>query len=149
MKKFKFRLEPLLKLKAYREKENQKVHAAAHQKVLTQENKLVAINSERGTNQKELLDYLHGRLNLPKLTGYSRYFLKLRKDELTGWAMLKVLSKDAEEKRLRLLEATCQRKIFEKLKEHHRDNHRKESDLLDQKEQDEIGTQMFDQKKDS
>ncbi len=149
MKKFRFRLEPLLKLKAYREKEEQKLHAAAYSRVISQENKLLTINFDRGNNQKRLVQFLAGNIDVSKLIGFSRYFLKLKKDELLGREMLKVFQKEAEEKRLKLLEATRQRKIFEKLKERHLEKYQKEYELLDQKNQDEVGLQIIRQKKDS
>jgi len=137
MKKFKFRLEPLLKLKAYREKEEQKVHASALQKVYNQEDSLVNINSTRVNNQINLRNFLSGSLDLSRLSGYSRYFTKLKKDEFVGREMLKVLKKDSEEKRLKLLEATKQRKIYEKIKEKKFEKYNREFELADQKEQDE------------
>ncbi len=149
MKKFKFRLEPLLKLKAYREKEEQKVHATALKKVYSQEDTLVKINSTRSNNQKSLRNYLSGCLDLSRLSGYSRYFTKLKKDEYVGREMLKILKKDTEEKRLKLLEATKHRKIYEKLKEKHFEKHSRDIELAIQKEQDEIGIQIALQKKDS
>ncbi len=149
MKKFKYRLEPLLKLKAYREKEEQKVHAAALQKVYSQENSLVNINSDRTNNQKSLRNVQSGKLNLSLLSSYSRYFVKLKKDEFIGREMLQVFKKDTEEKRLKLLEATKQRKIYDKLKEKHHEKYTHELEQLIQKEQDEIAVQITRQKKDS
>lgn len=149
MKKFRFRLEPLLKLKAYKEKEEQKVHAAALQKVYNQEDSLVNINTDRTNNQISLRNFLSGCLDLSRLSGYSRYFMKLKKDEYVGGEMLKVLQKDTEEKRHKLLEATKHRKIYEKLKEKHLEKYSSELELAIQKEQDEIGLQIARQKKDS
>ncbi len=149
MKKFKYRLEPLLKLKAYREKEEQKVHAAALQKVYSQENSLVNINSDCTNNQKSLRKIQLGNLDLSLLSGYSRYFVKLKKDEFIGREMLKVFKKDTEEKRLKLLEATKQRKIYDKLKEKHHEKYTHELEQVIQKEQDEIAAQITRQKKDS
>jgi len=147
MKKFKFRLEPLLKLRAYKEKEEQKVHAAALQKIYNQEDKLVNINTDRFNNQKSLRNILSGCLDLSRLSGYSRYFMKIKKDEYLDREMLKVFQKDTEEKRLKLLEATKQRKIYEKLKEKHHEKYNHEFEQVVQKEQDEIGTQIARQKK--
>lgn len=149
MKKFKFRLEPLLKLRAYKEKEEQKVHAAALQKVFNQKDTLTNLNTDRVNNQKSLRNFLSGCLDLSTLSGYSRYFMKIKKDEYFGREILKVFQKDTEEKRLKLLEATKQRKIYEKLKEKHHEKYNHEFEQAVQKEQDEIGTQIARQKKDS
>ena len=142
MKRFKFRLEPLLKLRAYREKEEQKAHATASHKVLSQEESLEKINSDCHTNQNDLRQFLSGSLDMAKLSIFSRYFVKLKKEELLGREMLKVFQRDAEQKRQQLLEATKQRKIFEKLKEKHQEKHHKQFEFADQKEIDEIGIQM-------
>lgn len=147
MKRFKFRLEPLLKLRAHREKEEQKAHAAALFKVHSQNESLANINSDRGNNQNGLRQFLSGSLDLSRLSVFSRYFVKLKKNELIGREMLKVMQKETEEKRLKLLEATRQRRIFDKLKEKHRENHNKIFELSDQKELDEVGNQMNGQKK--
>jgi len=149
VKKFQYRLEPILRLKAHREKEKQKVHAAAVKKIVDQENSLAAIDRDRRANQNDLKNFLTGPLSLFRLSTYSRYFLKLKKDELTGNELLKVFKKNAEEKRLKLVEATRQRKIYEMLKERRHEEYIRDYELVSQKENDEIASQSWQHKKSS
>ncbi len=147
MKKFKFRLEPILRLKEHREKEKQKIHAAALQQVTNQERSLEDIRNMRSSQQGDMRDHLEGRLNINRLISYNRYFAKLNRDELTGKELLRAFNKNAEDKRLDLVEATKQRRIYEKLRERHRTRHDKGQNLQIQKEQDEIASQMSRHKK--
>jgi flagellar FliJ protein len=143
MKKFKFRLEKMLQLKLHNEKEKQKILAEASQKVFNQEEQLENIQNTRHENQKNQRKYLTGAINRHLLSNYSRYYLKLKKEELTGTEMLKVLEKEREEKRGELVEATRARKIYEKLKERTHEKYYQELERALQKEQDEISSQMF------
>jgi len=147
MKKFKFRLEPILRLKEHREKEKQKIHAAALQQVANQENQLADLKDLRTAQQGEMRNYLEGSLNIYRLISYNRFFAKLNRDELTGKELLRAFNKNAEAKRLDLVEATKQRKIYEKLRERHQSRHEKEMNLQIQKEQDEIAAQISRHKK--
>jgi len=147
MKKFRFRLDPILRLKEHEEKERQKAHAAALGQVTAQDEKLQLIQADRGGKQENLRNRLEGPLNIQNLTAYNRYFVKLNRDELTGREMLRAFKKNAEEKRQHLIEATRQRRKYEKLRERYRERHDRESNLLEQKEQDEIAAQITQYKK--
>jgi|WetSurMetagenome_2_1015567.scaffolds.fasta_scaffold104773_2 flagellar protein FliJ len=143
MKKFRFRLERMLQIKEHLEKERQKEMGLATQKVFNQEDYLHSLDQNRQDTQQLLRQSLTGRLSTFQLLNYSRYFIKIKKNELTGREVLKVYQRDQEKKRLELLEATKQKKIYEKLKERKREKHLKEMDLLSQKDQDELATRMF------
>ncbi len=147
MKKFKFRLEPLLQIKAHIEREKQKHLALAARKVVDQETYLYELNRDRQAAQNEQRGHLSGALKPNLLLNYSRYFLKLKKNELTGFEILKAYRTEREKRRQDLLEATKQKKIYEKLKEHKKDNYQKEIETLIQKEQDDIASKMFHRKK--
>jgi flagellar FliJ protein len=147
MKKFRFRLEPLLRIKTHLEKEKQKILAAAAQKVYDQEQILDSINRNRLDNQKRQRNYLTGTLNKNLLTMFSRYYTKLKKDELTGRELLRAYVNTREEKRRDLVQATKEKKTFEKLKERQREKYDKELALALQKELDELAAQMYLYKK--
>jgi flagellar protein FliJ len=147
MKKFKFRLEPLLQIKAHIEREKQKHLALAARKVVDQETYLHELNRDRQAAQNEQRGYLSGTLNPNLLLNYSRYFLKLKKNELTGSEILKAFRIEREKKRRDLIEATKEKKIYEKLKEHKKDNYQKEMETIIQKEQDDIASKMILRKK--
>lgn len=147
MKKFKFRLEKILQLKSHNEKEKQKFLAEASQRVYSQEDQLENIQITRQENQKDQRKYMTGILSKHLLSNYSRFYLKLKKDELTGIEMLKALEKEREVKRGELVEATRAKKIYEKVKERAHEKYYQELERTLQKEQDEISSQMFQYKK--
>ncbi|UCD17474.1 MAG: flagellar FliJ family protein [Candidatus Zixiibacteriota bacterium] len=143
LKKFRFRLEKLLQLKSHIESEKQKILALATQKVFGQKRILEDIDSRRITCHREQRHHLVGTLNPSHQLNYSRYYLRLKKEELAGRELLDVFKKEREKKRLDLVEATKQRRIYEKLKEHRQEAYRRETDLAEQKEQDELGSQFY------
>jgi flagellar protein FliJ len=125
MKKFKFRLAPLLKVKAYREKQRQKEHSAAVVNELAQEQKLDALNVHRADVISLQTDMVDKTLSPNQLMNYARYMMKLRKDGMVGGEMLKVLGKETERRRALLAQAATERKVYERLKEN------QEKDFLD------------------
>ncbi|RKX24900.1 MAG: flagellar export protein FliJ [Candidatus Zixiibacteriota bacterium] len=143
MKKFRFRLDRILQLKAHAEKEKQKIFGMAVRKVVDQESELKALDNIRTDTQNNQRRRLSGGLDIPMMSSYSRYYLLLKKKELGGLELLKAYKKDQEEKRRELVEAAREKKTFEKLKENKFDSYRKDVELNLQKEQDEIASQML------
>ncbi len=84
MKKFRFRLERILQIKMHLEKERQKVHGMAARKVADQETHLTNLETSRKATQNAQRAHLSGKVNSNQLVNYSRYYLKLKKQELTG-----------------------------------------------------------------
>lgn len=149
MKKFRFRLERLLQLKAHAEKEKQKLLGQAVQKVLEKESELRELDDTRRDIQSSQRQHLNGSVSLSNLSVYSRYYVLLKKKEMGGRELLKAYQTDQEKKRLALVEATREKKIFEKLKERKFDAYLKEMELSTQKEQDEIASQTLQHKRSS
>ncbi|UCD95222.1 MAG: hypothetical protein JSU69_04000 [Candidatus Zixiibacteriota bacterium] len=149
MKKFKFRLEKILQLKAHKEKECQKRLAVATQKVVKQEGALTHLRKDRVMVQGDQRAVLRGRINASLLSMFSRYYLKLKKDELTGLQMLKAYQGEEAGKRGELVEAGKARKIYEKLKERLFEAYLRDLNLATLKEQDEVASQMLTYKKNS
>ena len=149
MKKFRFRLERILQLKAHAEKEKQKIFGIAARKVVGQESELRALDHTRLKTQDNQRKKLSGDLDMLLMSSYSRYYLLLKKKELGGLELLRAYRKDQEAKRLELVEATREKKTFEKLKEKKFDVYQKDIELNLQKEQDEIASQMLAHKKSS
>lgn len=143
MKKFKYRLEALLKMKEHFEKEKQKEHALSLQRVLTQENGLSAIELEKSRNFTRVKEKSVGLLSVAELLVYGRYFIKLKRNRFSGEQMLDALKKQEEGKRSELLVATKEKKIQEKLKEKQYDNYKENIKSLENKENDEIGVNSF------
>ncbi len=143
MKKFSFRLEPLLKLRQHEENQKQRSYSAAYEKVRRQELE----NEQVSKTHQNLVDRQRGALQGPLSTtilqSYARYFRKLKTDQLTGHQVLGVLRRDAETKRRELIAASRERKKFEKLKEIQQDRFHRDAAALEQKETDETAAVTY------
>lgn len=143
MKKFKFKFEKILSYRRHQEKEKQRALAEILNAKKKQEDEIGDIRTQRGDWQDREKKDLVGKIHPHRLGGYSRYFLKLKKMEMTGFETLKLIDKDADNKRESLIDAARNRKIYEKLKERHQEKYNRNVDLLGQKENDEIGLKLF------
>jgi flagellar protein FliJ len=143
MKKFQFRLEKVLQLKKHTETEKRKNLGMANHNVHSQNQKLLGLLQTRVGTQQKQRELLGGKVNIMQQLGYSRYYLRMKRDELTGRELLKAMEKEREKKRIELVEATRQKKIYEKLKERQQDKYSKELNLALQKEQDEMAAQSY------
>ncbi len=143
MRKFRYRLEALLKVREHLERERQKQLALSTQKVMDQNAELVQIHQTR----QSTLDDQRVRISRPfgaaEMLVVSRYLQKLKRDTVVGEELLRVLKKDEEAKRRLLLEAARERKKYEKLKERQRDHFIKEYDQMMSKETDEIAITTY------
>jgi flagellar FliJ protein len=142
-KKFKFRLEPLLKLRRHREKERQKEHSAAAAEVHKQKLQIQSIDYSRLTALDHQRQRLSGRICVAEALVYSRYLMKLKRRRLAGTSLLHALEKEAEQKRRKLIEAARERKTYELLKEKQQLRHRAGIEKQDQKELDEVAVTSF------
>lgn len=147
-KKFKFRLEPLAKIKKHREKERQKEHAAALKKVHDQIDALTGIGGQRLETLKTQRRKSVGKIVVAEALVCSRYLQRLKRERIAGEELLHGLENKAEERRLTLVDAAKERKIFELLEEKQRIRHYKNLDKLEQKEIDEIALQKFQRQAD-
>jgi len=139
MKRFKFRFEKILTFRRHQEKQKQRELASAQNMEQKQKDKLTAIADDFDACQDEEKKYLLGKINPNRLTEYSRYFLLLKRMELSGREILQQISREVGKKRDELVGATRRKKIYEKLKERHQEKHILELNRLIQKENDEIG----------
>ncbi len=139
MKKFKFRLEPLLKVKSEIEKRKQKELADVHRRIITQKNKIEALELENLATQNSQRNNLSGRITLGEMLVFTRYFMKLKRQKISDKEMLRILDIDFEKKRQALLAASIERKKYERLKEIHNLKHLAELSKKDAKEADEFG----------
>ena len=137
-KRFKFRLEPLLKLRRHREKERQKEHSAAAAEVRRQKQELQTVDHNRLTALDHQRQRLTGRISVAEALVYSRYLMKLKRQRLAGTGLLHALEKEAERKRRKLIEVARERKTYELLKEKQQLRHRQGIEKQEQKELDEV-----------
>jgi flagellar FliJ protein len=143
MKKFKYRLETLLKVKSQVEKEKQREHAAALRKVYEQKQHLYKIDRKHRDNLGRQRQALEEKISIVDMLIYTRYFLKLKRESVAGGELLRGLQRKSEEKRQALITASKERKIYEKLKEKQHKKFSDEIELAEKKELDEIGTNSF------
>jgi flagellar FliJ protein len=143
MKKFKYRLEALLRAKEHIEKERQKQHAAALQQVHNQQQDLKRIDQSKGTTISQQRRGMTGSMSVAEMLVYCRYILKLKRDMLAGGELLKALEETERKKRQSLVEASKERKVYEKLKEHRHEQFNDNVRLQTTKENDEIALNSF------
>ncbi|MBU0984857.1 MAG: flagellar export protein FliJ [candidate division Zixibacteria bacterium] len=147
MKKFKYRLEPLLKVRKHREKERQKEHAAAMKKVQDQQDQLHRIDDSKMATIDSHRQRLMGKITVAEALVCSRYLTRLKRDRLAGYEILQGLKRKAETRREELVEAARERKIYELLREKQERRHLKEIEDFEQKETNEVAISAYRQKK--
>lgn len=143
MPRFKYRFEKILSFRRHQEKQKQRKLAEVRKLEQDQNDKISKVVEDRSRTQQQETGLLTGKLDPACLTGYSRYYLKLKQTELTGRELLRQIGVEVEKRRQALVEATRQKKIYEKLKERHRERFDHEYNLALQKENDDIGQQVF------
>ncbi len=142
-KRFRFRLDSLLRIKEHHEREKQKELATATAKVLSQQHELERIKSETGQTLDRQRDCLGASLSVPQLSLFSRFLVRLKKDHVATQEILNGLKRAQDKRREALLEATKERKMYQKLKEKAFDTYRKEIAHDEMKEMDEAGMNSF------
>jgi flagellar FliJ protein len=148
MKKFRYRLQALLKVKEHVEKERQKEHAQALQKVYNRERALNQILKDKNEKLERQRSRMEAGLSVAEMLVYIRHMLKLKRDLLAEKELLNVLRKDADGKRENLLNASKERKIHQKLKERRQEQHNEDVLRQTTKENDEIALNSFRLKSD-
>jgi len=143
MRAFRYRFEKLLAYRRHQEKQRQRDLAAALKLEQTQEQKIDAILHDQQTTQSRRRNCLTGSVEPGRLSGYYRYFIRLQQLERANREVLQHLTGEVDRKRTALVEAARTKKIYEKLKERHREKYEREFSLYAQKENDEIGQKTF------
>jgi flagellar export protein FliJ len=146
MKQFKYRLEALRKLKKHREREKQKHFAEALARVQRQKDDLADLAATRRSQLDSQRDRLAGRISVADMLVYSRYLLKLKRDQLTGEGLLGGFEQQAESRRGELVEASKERQIQDKLKQRQLERFNAEIRSLVNKETDEIAISSYRRK---
>ncbi|MCK4460857.1 MAG: flagellar export protein FliJ [candidate division Zixibacteria bacterium] len=146
MKKFKYRLQALLKVKEHIERERQKEHATALQKVHHQSNELDRLDRSRDSSLSQQRGQMKENLLVAEMLIYSRYLARLKRERLAGTELLKALEEEKEKKRTDLVEAAKERRVLEKLKERQLAKHTAEVEQVLTKEGDEIAVTCYRRK---
>ncbi len=146
MKRFKYRLQALLKMREHIEKEKQKELAASSQQVRSKEEELETVEK----NREQTFDFQRNEIkqsfSVAEMLVISRYLHKLKRDTILGRELLRALKVEEEKKRRKLLEATRERKKYEKLKEKQQNKHYRNIESILTKETDETAVSTYRQK---
>lgn len=143
MPRFKFRFEKILSFRGHQEKQKQRELAVVRKLEQEENAKITGILNDRSATQQREQEHLTGNILPARLTEYSRYYLKLRQMEIIGREMLQQIGVEVDKRRQALVESTRQKKIYEKLRERHLRQFTEEYNRALQKENDEIGQQIF------
>lgn len=143
MKKFKFRFEKILGFRRHCEMEKQRDLADVLHRHQKQQDAIEAICEDRSGRQTGQRELMTGVIQPSRLNGFTRYYLILNLMESSGRAVLQKISGEVDKERESLLEATREKKIYEKLKERHWEKYSAEVNLLTQKEMDDIGQKLY------
>ncbi|HIE26417.1 TPA: flagellar export protein FliJ [Candidatus Poribacteria bacterium] len=143
MKKYRFKLETLLKYRTSIEDIKSLELADAIRKYENQQRYINQLKSERGNCQKDFsVEQSHG-ISASQMTFYTNYIeeldAKIRDDTTT----LKALHEQVEKKRQDFLEARKQRRVVEELKSSDFARYLKEMTRLEQLFIDEIASNQF------
>ena len=117
MKKFKYRFEPLRKVKSEIEKQKQKEFAMVKQKVNNQTQKIKQTDKNFNNSLDRQRQEQANKISVAEMLVYGRYFVKLKRENITNNEMLSALNVELEKKRKSLIESTTEKKKYEKLKE--------------------------------
>ncbi|MDD4050690.1 MAG: flagellar export protein FliJ [candidate division Zixibacteria bacterium] len=142
MKRFQFRFEKVLSYRRHQEKQKQRDLAAAENLRRLQEQTIAATLAERARLQQEQNRHMTGTVDPRRLNRYTRYYLSLKHRELADREILARIEKEAERRRMELIEAAKERKIYEKLEERHYERYQGEYNSLLQKETDDLGQKI-------
>jgi flagellar FliJ protein len=144
MKKFRFRLQKVMELKEEIEKQRKLELSEARRHLMDEKQKL----EEMETHNKDCWNTVErietaDRVNPWELVCAHRYMHKLEEEMM--WQSGKVLEVEAafDEKRIKLLEASKERKMLEKLKEKRFSTYRTDADRKEQKILDEFAAMQF------
>lgn len=146
MKTFKFRLKALLKVREHIEKERQKDHAVALQRVQKQKEELKGIWTAKEKTCQNQATRILTSFSVADMLIYSRYLVRLKRDQVAGHELALALDKEERKQQVKLTEATKQKKIYEKLKEKQETVFFESARKAEMSENDEVALQNYRQR---
>jgi len=149
MKKFKYRFEPLLKVNSEIEKQRQKEFALMKQKVNAQTQKIQQIDKDFSKSLNKQRQEQINKISVAEMLVYGRYYVKLKKENITNNEMLRALNVELEKRRKSLVKSTTEKKKYEKLKENLLIRHKSDSAKAETKDNDEIASNNYSLKNSS
>ncbi len=144
MKKFVFRLEPVLRIKKQIEDEKKRAVGVLMSEINSQQQQALEINQaiiQQGNVLKGKLQ--NGEVDTGWITYYQRYVTDMRGEIARKVQKVTDIQKDLQAARKALADAAKETKMLEKLKEKQYKEFLSHIDKLEKKELDEIGGQMY------
>ncbi|MCH7690715.1 MAG: flagellar FliJ family protein [candidate division Zixibacteria bacterium] len=143
MKKFKYRFEPLLKVKSEIEKQRQRELALTKQKVIGQTQKIQQIDKNFSNSLNKQQQEQVNKICVAEMLVYGRYYVRLKKENISNNEMLRALNVELEKKRKSLVESTTEKKKYEKLKENLLIRYKSDSVKAETKDNDEVASNNY------
>ncbi len=143
MKKFSFKFETVLRVKEKKEEELKRELMRLQALRIEQEQLLEKIDNEKRRAYGEKAREKQGGIDIMSLVYYEAYLNNLRKKISATEKKIKELEKKADDKRVEVIEASKEKKIFEKLKEKHFSEFKKMVVSNEQKQLDEIAVNKY------
>lgn len=143
MKKFKFRLNAVLKVEQIKKEQAEIEFAKAAKFLLDQKNKLVDYENELLHGMQEYYKMSNQKITVDTLTSYSGYFDRMR-FQIENQKQCIVEAELAKKEKLKILQlAMSKLKTVEQLRDKSFEKFQREQLLDEQKELDEIGLQIY------
>lgn len=140
MKRFRFRLERILRYKIQVEERKKQVLSARNNEVRLEKNHLEGLNDRNVSYRNRYSSLFRGKLNILGLRLSQRYLDKLYHDIINQKDKVRKSEEKAEQARKQLRTAMCNRKKYERLKEKRKLEYEYEAGRHEQKELDEIAS---------
>ena len=144
MKKFRFRLQPLLRLRKQQEDQKKRAVGAMLTQILDLQRQALelaeAIKAEGETLKQQ---YVQGNVDLNWVSHYRRYVTSVQRAIAERIQAATSIQEKLHQARRKLAEAAKQTKILEKLKEKQQKQYEREWQRKENRQLDEIGTKVF------
>ena len=144
MKKFKFRLEPVLKLKKQAEDDKKRIVGELQAKISLQQQQALEINQnilQQGAELKKM--FQQGNVDTGWIAYYQGYVTDMRLAIARKIQSVTEIQKQLINARSELAQAAKETKTLEKLKEKQYQKYKKHLENLEKKELDEVANQVF------
>ncbi|MCL6589571.1 MAG: flagellar export protein FliJ [Firmicutes bacterium] len=148
MKKFKFKLETVLKVKSRVEELRQKELKEAEVRREQARRQLAQRQEEMAATVANYREQFQANIDLYKANDYHRFIKWLSKQIELATQHLEQCEQEVHRRRLKLMEATREKKVLEKLKEKAYEEYKAEELREEIKFLDELGTSQFFRQKD-
>ena len=147
MKKFRFRLQPVLRLRQQQQDQKKRRVAELIDQVNTEQNHALALAQGMQTEGETLKQqYLAGKIDLAWVAQYRRFVTATQQAINERIRRVGVIQHDLQRARLDLSEAAKQTKILEKLREKQKKRYQAALDRIEVSQIDDIATRAYTRK---